>query len=559
MSLRELLLESPDHVKDYIHGLFTKLPFQLCELWIYRPELQVFTCNFCMLKRAEGEVRYWGSGHQDEQLNVLSCAQGPLWEQMSKNTGNPVEYISDIKDGNQQGFSIYKDWLTSQDNQFRLIESVYPGVLVADAVKQIFRLKDLALVRIFDEHDTAEHKNPGDELAGIIRTFNLIWPDDLRSQKPTPQQVVLAVLQIIVRNSFATLASDTHRKKVRDFGTVTIENGPSVKICTANANMLNTLEFLLKAAATDQPIHLHGESGTGKEIIAKWIHQQSPRRNELFHGFNIAALSQTQLEADLFGAKKGAYTGLTADRAGEFEAAGRGTVLIDEIGDFPFDMQSKLLRVLQEREFVRLGEWKAKRLEARVITATHRNLEQDVKENRFRLDLFHRLNVLSARLPPLRERKEDLPLILDVLLEQPDTALGLADEVRFELLQRSWRNNNIRELKNFLVVLALVAEDSMNVTIRDLRKADLHNSQGGALAAFDPSEALMWAHTHKETYGLSASILNIIKVRLVQEAIAMRGTIQGASDFLNVRWNTVNKNLKLYQKYFRTNGNEEEA
>ncbi|HET6979500.1 MAG TPA: sigma 54-interacting transcriptional regulator [Pyrinomonadaceae bacterium] len=554
MSLRDLLLDSPDHVQEYIRGLFTKLPFQLCELWVYRPDQEVFTCGYCMRKAANGEVRSWGLGHDDDQLNVLS--QGPLWDQMSRNNGNPVEYISDIRDPHQQGFSIYREWLRSQDNQFDIIESLYPKFFVFDEVKQIFRLKDLALVRIFDPED----RTSGSELAGIIRMFNLLSPDNLKAPKATAQQVVLdAVLQIFVGFSFATLTLDAQTKKVKDFGSVTTKDGSLVNICTANANMRNTLELLSKAAVTENPIHLHGDSGTGKEIIARWIHQQSSRRDGMFYGFNIAALTQTLLESDLFGARRGAYSGQNAERIGVLETAGRGTVLIDEIGELPLDLQPKLLRVLEEREFVPLGQSLARPLQARVITSTLRNLEQDVREGRFRADLFHRLNVISVRLPPLRERREDMPLILDSLLEQSNTPIGLSDEVRFELLQRSWRDNNIRELKNFLVILALWAEDSMNITIRDLRKADLHQLQGGALSAFDPSEALMWAHTHKETYGLRASILDIIKVRLVQEAMEMRGSIQGASNFLAVRWNTVNKNLKLYQKYFRTNGKEEEA
>src|SRR5208282_356687 len=172
------------------------------------------------------------------------------------------------------------------------------------------------------------------------------------------------------------------------------------------------LQLVKMVAAAESTVLLLGETGTGKELIARAIHNLSPRCSRAFVKVNCAAIPTGLLESELFGHEKGAFTGAFAPRMGRFELADRGTIFLDEIGDIPLELQPKLLRVLQEREFERLGSTRTKQVNVRVIAATHRNLEEMIVENQFRQDLYYRLNIFPISIPPLRERREDIPLLV---------------------------------------------------------------------------------------------------------------------------------------------------
>jgi two-component system NtrC family response regulator len=197
-----------------------------------------------------------------------------------------------------------------------------------------------------------------------------------------------------------------------------------------------------------------GESGTGKELIAKAIHYNSPRQDQPFVKVNIAALPDTLLESELFGHEKGAFTGATERRIGRFEAAHGGTLFLDEVGDLPWPLQVKLLRVLQEREIERLGSHSPIPVDIRLIAATNQDLARAVHERRFREDLYYRLNVFPVVLPPLRERREDIPLVVEFLLKKFATRLGkplgtVSREAMDALLKYDYPGN-VRELENIL-------------------------------------------------------------------------------------------------------------
>jgi Nif-specific regulatory protein len=196
---------------------------------------------------------------------------------------------------------------------------------------------------------------------------------------------------------------------------------------------------------------LRGESGTGKEVIARAIHYLSPRKDKPFIRVNCAALSETVLESELFGHEKGAFTGATQERKGRFEMAHGGTLFLDEIGDISPTFQTKLLRVLQEREFERVGGNKSIRVDVRLITATNRNLEEAVTKCEFRADLYYRINVVTIFLPPLRERREDVPLLvehcLDKFNKENHRKLTVTPEALQVLLNCNWPGN-VRELEN---------------------------------------------------------------------------------------------------------------
>jgi len=213
--------------------------------------------------------------------------------------------------------------------------------------------------------------------------------------------------------------------------------------------MREVVSFIRKAAPTNETVLILGESGTGKELVAKAIHQNSLRKNNSFIAVNCGALSETLLESELFGHVKGAFTGSTGDKIGRFEAADKGTIFLDEIGETSENFQVKLLRVLQSGEFEKVGSAKTFRVDVRIIAATNKKLEQMVREKKFREDLFYRLNVFPIQLPALRERKEDIPEIVEGIIKQNNALTGISKAAMEILLQHDWRGN-VRELESAL-------------------------------------------------------------------------------------------------------------
>jgi formate hydrogenlyase transcriptional activator len=227
-------------------------------------------------------------------------------------------------------------------------------------------------------------------------------------------------------------------------------------------------------APTDSTVLIYGETGTGKELIARAIHDLSPRRSKPFVKLNCAAIPTGLLESELFGHEKGAFTGAIAQRIGRFEVANGGTIFLDEIGEIPLELQTKLLRVLQEREFERLGSSRTLRTDARLIAATNRDLEAMVGEQKFRSDLFFRLNVFPVHVPPLREREGDIPLLVGHFTQQFSRRMNKVIETipstTMEALCRYHWPGNIRELQNVIERAVILSTDStLNVDVADLK------------------------------------------------------------------------------------------
>ncbi|MBV9613669.1 MAG: sigma 54-interacting transcriptional regulator [Acidobacteriaceae bacterium] len=219
-----------------------------------------------------------------------------------------------------------------------------------------------------------------------------------------------------------------------------------------SAAIRRLLDLVERLAPRDTTVLITGESGTGKELVARALHNKSPRRERPFVAVNCAALTDTLFESELFGHEKGAFTGAIALKRGRFEMAHGGTIFLDEVGELAHGLQAKLLRVLQQREFERVGGTQAHPLDIRVIAATNRDLSEDVREGRFREDLYHRLNVVTLDSPPLRDRKEDIPLLARYFLQRASErckrqVLGLSPEAEELGLQYSWPGN-VRELEN---------------------------------------------------------------------------------------------------------------
>ena len=249
--------------------------------------------------------------------------------------------------------------------------------------------------------------------------------------------------------------------------------------------MQRVFATLQKVAETDLTVLVRGESGTGKELVAQALHNLSPRRQRPFVAVNCAAISRELVESELFGHEKGAFTGADARRQGRFEAADGGSILLDEIGDMPAETQAKVLRVLQERSFERVGGSKPIDVDVRVIAATHRNLEDEVRKQRFREDLYYRLKVVTLELPPLRERPEDIPALAQRFLERVIARLGLekrqiGDAALARLVRHRWPGN-VRELANVIEQAAVLAPAAV------IEEADL--KLGGASEALAGVEA----------------------------------------------------------------------
>ena len=216
---------------------------------------------------------------------------------------------------------------------------------------------------------------------------------------------------------------------------------------------------------------LTGESGAGKEVVARALHKHSPRSNAPFVAINMAAIPKDLMETELFGHEKGAFTGASAIRHGRFEQAEGGTLFLDEIGDMPAELQTRLLRVLSDGYYYRVGGHQSLKANVRIIAATHQNLEAMVRENRFREDLYHRLNVIRLRLPPLRERPEDIPLLVNHFLQKSAENLGvepkLMSEEEMEFLKRFPFPGNVRQLENLCNWLVVMAP-SQHIRVTDL-------------------------------------------------------------------------------------------
>jgi formate hydrogenlyase transcriptional activator len=216
----------------------------------------------------------------------------------------------------------------------------------------------------------------------------------------------------------------------------------------------SVLEQVEQVAPTDSTVLIQGETGTGKELIARAVHNLSSRCGRTFIKLNCAAIPFDLLESELFGHEKGAFTGAIAQKIGRFELADKGTLFLDEVGDIPLALQPKLLRILQEQEFERLGSGRTHQVDVRLVAATHRNLLEMVKRNEFRSDLYYRLNVFPIPLPPLRARREDIPALVEHFVEIYARRMGkqidqIPPETMSELTSYGWPGN-IRELQNFI-------------------------------------------------------------------------------------------------------------
>lgn len=304
----------------------------------------------------------------------------------------------------------------------------------------------------------------------------------------------------------------------------------SIVLDSASSVMSKALATARQAAATDVTVLLTGESGTGKTVLARQIHAWSPRGHGPFVTISCTTLADHLLESELFGHVKGAFTGAWKDKAGRLEAAARGTIFLDEVGDIPLELQSKLLRFLEERRFERVGGSSTIEVDARVISASNRDLESEVRAGRFREDLFFRLNVIGIRLPALRERREDLSALTDHILaglaaRHGRTALVLMPDARLALEAYGWLGN-IRELTNVLERAIVL-------------------STGGSICVDDLPDRLLAPQPSMETAGSEDALEELERIH-IERVLAESATLDEAAVRLGINVTTLWRKRKRY-------------
>jgi two-component system nitrogen regulation response regulator GlnG len=305
-----------------------------------------------------------------------------------------------------------------------------------------------------------------------------------------------------------------------------------------------------RLAASSMTVLITGESGTGKELVARALHEHSPRAHKPFVALNTSAIAAELLESELFGHEKGAFTGADARRIGRFEQANGGTLFLDEIGDMSPGLQTRLLRVLAESEFYRVGGQKAINVDVRVIAATNQDLARAVKESRFREDLYHRLNVIRINTPPLRQRREDIPLLLNHYLAEAGEELGSPpkriDASALEALQAFSWPGNVRQLVNATRRLTVTAPGTV-ITAEDI-PGELGGSETAAHAAKEWTRVLAtWAERqlHKGEEPLLDKALPEFEKTLIELALARtNGHRQDAAKLLGWGRNTLTRKMK---------------
>ncbi|QDT63548.1 sigma-54-dependent transcriptional regulator [Calycomorphotria hydatis] len=308
--------------------------------------------------------------------------------------------------------------------------------------------------------------------------------------------------------------------------------------------MKRTIEILKNVAPTDSTVIIEGENGTGKELVARALHQNSPRKNKPFVPLNVASLPESILESELFGHEAGAFTGAVGKRVGKFEYANGGTLFLDEVGEMPLDIQVKLLRVLEERKITRLGANDEVPINVRLVAATNADLKQMVREKTFREDLYYRLNVVSIHLPPLRERRGDIPLLMEHFQKElceryGKEVRGFTRSARQALMSYDWPGN-IRQLRNSVERMIVLDIDGM------LDKDDLPE-EIAPLASDDDDNEIVSMESSSGADNLIGRPMNEVEKYYIQRALEVTGgKREEAAKMLAIGERTLYRKLKEY-------------
>ncbi|MDX1394498.1 MAG: sigma-54 dependent transcriptional regulator [Gemmatimonadota bacterium] len=414
----------------------------------------------------------------------------------------------------------------SGESALSQVAEVLPAVVLADV--RMKGMSGLELLRLLRER--------APEIDVVIMTAHQDLPTVGAAMREGAVEFLVKPLELSeLRRLLSRVRDDRELRGIRpgsrptDSSEVEASRATTVELVGHHPLMIEVFKLAGQVASSTSTVLIRGESGTGKELVARWIHDNSPRAAEPFVAVNCTALPGSLLETELFGHVRGAFTGAVADRRGRFALARRGTLLLDEIGDTSVDFQAKLLRVLEDGVFQPVGAERAERTDARVLAATHRDLEALVEEGAFRKDLYYRLRVVEIQIPPLRERRDDVPAIVDHLVHRSALELGrpvpaVAEDAMGALVAREWPGN-VRELKNCLERAVLMAAGGVirPEHVEGLRDGTPPGSPVGEEAApgrlrpLDAAESAHVAHVLRATRGnksRAAEILEISRPRL---------------------------------------------
>src|SRR5437660_1892781 len=327
---------------------------------------------------------------------------------------------------------------------------------------------------------------------GVVKYQDNAFTGDIEFLTQIANQVAIAVENALAFGEIRELKDQLSKEKLYLEDEIRTEMN-FAQIIGNSASLRRVLKNVETVAPTDSTVLIYGETGTGKELIARGIHDLSPRRSKPFVKLNCAAIPTGLLESELFGHERGASTGAISQKVGRFELAHQGTLLLDEVGDIPPELQPKLLRVLQEQEFERLGGTKTIRVDVRLLASTHRDLTRVVAEGRFREDLYYRLNVFPLVLPPLRARRDDIPRLVRHFTQRFARRMGRRIEtipaaVMDALVRYPWPGN-IRELENVIERAVILSPGSaLHMNVDDLRAAASPETSPGAAVTLAVAE-----------------------------------------------------------------------
>ncbi len=343
-------------------------------------------------------------------------------------------------------------------------------------------------------------------------------------------------IKIIVRNALdkRSLARENLRLKEEVQGRYSFSG-----LIGKSKRMRDVYTLIEKVAGSTANILIYGESGTGKELAAKAVHYNSPRKDRPFVAVNCGAIPESLMESELFGHKKGAFTGAVADRAGLFEQADGGTLFLDEIGEVPLQLQAKLLRVIQEREFRRVGGSESLKADIRLVAATNRDLDDQVKEGTFREDLFYRLNVVQVRMPSLRERPDDIPLLIEHFLKKFAGQPAGGEEISsaaLKLLMVYPFPGNVRELENLVERCVVLGNRRIDVEFLPPQVVDFQNPVPSGSDYIIPPEGM----------NLEAYLDGIEKRLLLQALERSSGVKKRAAELLGLSFRSIRYRLAKF-------------
>src|SRR5688572_22482556 len=372
-------------------------------------------------------------------------------------------------------------------------------------------------------------------------------------EKPFEQDQIRAIVDKAVRQAIANQAAP--RATLYAPGEVGDNQAASrFGLVGTSGEMQSIYEVISKVADTPSTVLITGESGTGKELAAKALHENSSRKNGPFIKVNCAAIPKNLMESELFGYEKGAFTGATSSKPGRSELADGGTLFLDEIGEIPVEMQVKLLRAIQESEFERVGGLKTIKVDVRLITATNRDLEQEISRGNFREDLFYRLNVVPLQVPPLRKRTGDIPSLVQHIIKKFNERLkksitGIADEALAALESHTWPGN-IRELENVLERTILFCKGDRIERV-DLQLVLAPSNQSGGMAPIDAAPIDDDLDEHAEMSGSLKEVVRAETARVERELIVKAldetgGNVTQAARLLKIS----RKSLQMKMKEF---------